>query len=183
VGRRTNATNFRQLKSRSLAERTRYAGVYAYGRRRYRRTAAGKKIEPTRQSRDGIACIPNAPAGYLTGDQYQENRRILESHGHGTKGAPRCPSIAGRPMDEAVGRLVAEKMTPAAVELALHIRREIEVRQEEADRLRCRAIERAQLEADLAERRFMRVDPHNRLVANTLEADWNNKLRALLIRP
>jgi hypothetical protein len=78
---------------------------------------------------------------------------------------------------------VAEKMTPAAVELALHIRREIEVRQEEADRLRCRAIERAQLEADLAERRFMRVDPHNRLVANTLEADWNNKLRALLIRP
>jgi hypothetical protein len=70
-------------------------------------------------------------------------------------------------------------MTPAAVELALEIRREIEVRREEADRLRCRAIERAQFEADLAQRRFMLVDPENRLVADTLEAEWNDKLRAL----
>ena len=208
----------------------RYAGVYAYGRRRYRRTAEGKKVERRRQSSDWIACIPNAHPGYITWDQYQENLRILESNGrgyevartsppregsallqgravcglcgqhfrvryksrrggldawyvcdraNGTKGAPSCQSIAGRPVDEAVGRLVAERMTPAAVELALEIRREIEARQEEADRLRYRAIERAQIEADLAERRFMRVDPNNRLVADTLEADWNNKLRAL----
>jgi hypothetical protein len=70
-------------------------------------------------------------------------------------------------------------MTPAAVELALEIRREIEARQEEADQLRCRAIERAQMEADLAQRRFMLVDPNNRLVADTLESEWNDKLRAL----
>jgi hypothetical protein len=70
-------------------------------------------------------------------------------------------------------------MTPAAVELALEIRREIEARQQEADQLRCRAIERAQFEADLAQRRFMLVDPSNRLVADTLEAEWNDKLRAL----
>jgi hypothetical protein len=75
--------------------------------------------------------------------------------------------------------LVAEKMTPAAIELALEIRREIEARQEEADQLRCRAIERAQVEADLAQRRYMMIDPSNRLVADTLEADWNDKLRAL----
>ena len=41
------------------------------------------------------------------------------------------------------------------------------------------AIERAQIEADLAQRRFMLVDPSNRLVADTLEAEWNDKLRAL----
>ena len=70
-------------------------------------------------------------------------------------------------------------MTPAAVELALEIRREIEARYEEADQLRCRAIERAQIEADLAQRRFMLVDPSNRLVADTLEREWNDKLRAL----
>ena len=64
---------------------------------------------------------------------------------------------------------MAESMTPAAVELALEIRREIEARYEEADQLRCRAIERAQIEADLAQRRFMLVDPSNRLVADTLE--------------
>ena len=70
-------------------------------------------------------------------------------------------------------------MTPAAVDLALEIRREIEARHEEADQLRCRAIQRAQIAADLAQRRFMLVDPNNRLVADTLEAEWNDKLRAL----
>ena len=58
-------------------------------------------------------------------------------------------------------------MTPAAVDLALEIRREIEVRQEEADQLRRRAIERARIAADLAQRRFMLVDPGSRLVADT----------------
>jgi hypothetical protein len=34
-------------------------------------------------------------------------------------------------------------------------------------------------EAELAQRRYLRVDPDNRLVAESLEADWNHKLRAL----
>ena len=40
-------------------------------------------------------------------------------------------------------------------------------------------MERARYEAELAQRRYMRVDPENRLVADSLEADWNEKLRAL----
>ena len=99
--------------------------------------------------------------------------------GHTTRGEPSCQSIAGPPIDRAIGALIAERMTPAAVELALEIRREIEARYEEADQLRCRAMERAQIEADLAQRRFMLVDPSNRLVADTLEKEWNEKLRAL----
>ena len=90
-----------------------------------------------------------------------------------------CQSIAGPPVDQAIGMLIAEEMTPLAVELALEVRREIQARHEEADRLRCRAIERAQIEADLAQRRFMLVDPNNRLVADTLEGEWNDKLRIL----
>lgn len=96
-----------------------------------------------------------------------------------SRGEPSCQSIAGPPIEAAVGRLVAAAMTPAAIELALEIRREIEARQQEADALRYRAIERAEVEADLAQRRFMMTDPSNRLVADTLEADWNDKLRAL----
>ena len=99
--------------------------------------------------------------------------------GHTARGELNCQSIAGAPVDEAVGSLVAEEMTPAAVELAIEIRREVEARHEEADQLRCRAIERAQIAADLAQRRFMLVDPSNRLVADTLEREWNEKLRAL----
>jgi hypothetical protein len=90
-----------------------------------------------------------------------------------------CQSIAAAPIDAAIGSLVAKEMTPAAVELAIDIRREVEARHQEADQLRCRAIERAQIEADLAQRRFMLVDPSNRLVADTLEREWNEKLRAL----
>jgi hypothetical protein len=98
---------------------------------------------------------------------------------HGALGEPNCQSIAGPPIDNTIGALVVESMTPAAVELALEIRREIEARHDEADQLRCRAIQRAQIDADLAQRRFMLVDPNNRLVADTLEAEWNDKLRAL----
>lgn len=98
---------------------------------------------------------------------------------HGFNAEPNCQSIAGSPIDAAIEVLVVEKMTPAAVELALQIRAEVEARHEEADQLRCRAIERAQIDADLAQRRFMLVDPGNRLVADTLEAAWNEKLCAL----
>ena len=89
--------------------------------------------------------------------------------GHTARGELNCQSIAGAPIDEAIGSLVAEEMTPAAVELALEIRREVEARCEEADQLRCRAIERAQIEADLAQRRFMLVDP----ATVSLPTPWN----------
>jgi hypothetical protein len=40
-------------------------------------------------------------------------------------------------------------------------------------------VERARYEANLAQRRYMQVEPENRLVADTLEAEWNQKLQAL----
>jgi len=40
-------------------------------------------------------------------------------------------------------------------------------------------VERARHRAELARRRYLAVDPGNRLVAQTLEADWNQALRAL----
>ncbi len=92
---------------------------------------------------------------------------------------PHCQTIAGWPVDEVIGDLIAAEMTPHAVELALEIRKEIEARYDEADRLRRRAVERAQIDAELAQRRFMLVDPGNRLVADTLEREWNDKLRIL----
>ncbi|WP_245451984.1 hypothetical protein [Mesorhizobium waimense] len=38
-------------------------------------------------------------------------------------------------------------------------------------------LERTRHDAELARRRYMKVDPANRLVADTLEAEWNEKLR------
>jgi len=45
--------------------------------------------------------------------------------------------------------------------------------------LRAAHVERARYHADLARRRYLAVDPANRLVAGTLEAGWNTALRAL----
>ena len=42
-----------------------------------------------------------------------------------------------------------------------------------------RRAECARQHAELARRRYLAVDPDNRLVADTLEADWNDTLRAL----
>jgi hypothetical protein len=94
-------------------------------------------------------------------------------------GDPMCQSILGTGIDDAVGKLLVEAVTPVALELTLAVQQEIAARFDEADRLRRRQVERAQYEADLARHRYMQVDPANRLVADALEADWNARLRAL----
>jgi len=90
-----------------------------------------------------------------------------------------CQSVKGRGVDEAIGKLLVESVSPLALEVALQVQDELRSRAEESDQLRKQQVERARYEADLARRRYMRVDPENRLVADSLEADWNDKLRAL----
>ena len=92
---------------------------------------------------------------------------------------PVCQSIPGGGVDEAVGRLLMECVTPLALEVALKVQEELQARLEEADRLRQQHVQRAQYEADQARVRYLRVDPNNRLVADTLETQWNDKLRSL----
>ena len=94
-------------------------------------------------------------------------------------GLPPCQRILGRELDRAVGDLLVETVSPLALEVALAVQEELQARAEEADRLRRQQVERARYEAELAQRRYLRVDPDNRLVADSLEADWNQKLRAL----
>lgn len=90
-----------------------------------------------------------------------------------------CQDVSGGVVDEAVGRLVLESVSPLALEVSLQVQQELQSRLAEADRLRRQQVERAQYEADQARVRFMRVDPNNRLVADTLEGLWNEKLRNL----
>jgi DNA invertase Pin-like site-specific DNA recombinase len=90
-----------------------------------------------------------------------------------------CQRIPGGGIDEAVGQLLVASVTPLALDVALQIQGEIQARLDEANRLRQQQVQRAQYEADRARIRYMRVDPNNRLVADTLEGQWNEKLRIL----
>jgi DNA invertase Pin-like site-specific DNA recombinase len=94
-------------------------------------------------------------------------------------GRPVCQSVNGEQIDKRIGELLVETMTPLALDVTLAVQQELETRMEEVDRLRRKQVERARYDADLAQRRYMHVDPAHRLVADSLEAEWNNKLRAL----
>src|ERR1700737_4439268 len=88
-----------------------------------------------------------------------------------------CQSVPGKLVDAAVAALMIELMTPMTLAVTLEVQRELEARAAETDAARRQHVERMQYEAELARRRYMKVDPDNRLVADTLEADWNGKLR------
>jgi len=90
-----------------------------------------------------------------------------------------CQWISGRVVDTVISDLLLESFTPLAVELAFQIQEELKNRYESLDRVRKQHLQRLEYEADMARRRYMQVDPENRLVADTLEADWNNKLKAV----
>ena len=90
-----------------------------------------------------------------------------------------CQSVPGRTVDQAISNLLLDLMQPMTLQVAIAVQQEVEARVTETDTLRRKHVERAQYEAELARRRFMKVDPDNRLVADTLEAEWNNKLRSL----
>jgi DNA invertase Pin-like site-specific DNA recombinase len=92
---------------------------------------------------------------------------------------PPCQSIPGESIDKAIGELLLEVVEPHALEVALLVQEQVQAKIEQADQLRYQQVERARYETELARRRYMQVDPDNRLVADSLEAEWNEKLRDL----
>src|SRR5215468_1495084 len=93
--------------------------------------------------------------------------------------APACQIIPGTGLDEAVSQVVLEAVTPAALDVALEVFDELCRRKAEIDRLQRAQVERAREEAELAQSQFMLVRPEHRLVADTLEQQWNQKLARL----
>jgi DNA invertase Pin-like site-specific DNA recombinase len=90
-----------------------------------------------------------------------------------------CQRVPGGVVDQAISSLLLELMQPMTLEVALAVQQEVETRVTQTDALRQKHVERAQYETELARRRYMKVDPDNRLVADSLEAEWNDKLRIL----
>jgi hypothetical protein len=162
---------------------------YEENQLRLRDNAAARGVEHrTCPPREGPALLQGlvlcgiCGAGMSPRYHAREERLVPEyvCRGRGNKQAePKCQSIPGAGVDDTIGRLLVEAVTPMALEVALAVQEELRIRFEEADNVRRQQVERARYEAELARRRYMRIDPDNRLVADELEADWNAKLRAL----
>ena len=93
--------------------------------------------------------------------------------------APRCQSITSAFIDRAIAVLLIELVEPVALETALSVHQELQARNDEVAALREQAVQRTREAAELARRRYMETDPGNRLVADVLEAEWENGLQAV----
>lgn len=87
-----------------------------------------------------------------------------------------CFRVPAEHIDAGVTRLFLEAVQPSEIELALAVANETERQGADVDRQWKLRLDRARYEARLAERRYKAVDPDNRVVARTLEREWNEKL-------
>ena len=90
--------------------------------------------------------------------------------------APTCQSLRGDGLDAAVARTFLDAIQPAHLEVALAALAGLAAQARPRERQGHLRLERAQYEADLARRRCLAVEPENRLVARSLEREWNEKL-------
>jgi len=88
-----------------------------------------------------------------------------------------CLRVGGVRVDRAVVESFLEAMAPAGLEAAIAAQSLGEAQDQHALKQFSLQAERARYEAERAERRYRAVEPENRLVARTLETEWENKIR------
>jgi DNA invertase Pin-like site-specific DNA recombinase len=93
-----------------------------------------------------------------------------------TYGGRHCQSISARPVDACVSALVLDAISPSALDVSLQVAEDIELERQQIHDGWKQRLERADYEIALARRRYEAVDPDNRLVARTLERDWEAAL-------
>jgi DNA invertase Pin-like site-specific DNA recombinase len=138
--------------------------------------------------REGVALLQGRVVCGICGARmrvrYQEVSGKLEPYYVCTENSVRradkpCQTVRGCAIDEAISALMMQSIAPAAIDVALAVEEEIAGRIEQATAQRVKQLTRARYEAELARRRYLNVDSANRLVADTLEAEWNERLRRL----
>lgn len=93
-------------------------------------------------------------------------------------GGALCQSLVGEPLDGLVSQLVLRALEPAALEISLKVAEDLETERQQLHRQWQQRLERARYEAERAARQYQAVEPENRLVARTLEHQWEQALVA-----
>ena len=91
-------------------------------------------------------------------------------------GSERCQSVGGRRIERVVLDAVFEALQPAGIEATLRALEQTEDDHQARVRSAGLELERAQIHAERARRQFDACEPENRLVARTLEREWEQRL-------
>jgi DNA invertase Pin-like site-specific DNA recombinase len=92
--------------------------------------------------------------------------------------ASACQSLVGEPLEQLVSAQILQVVTPAGLELSRRAAHDCERERSTLDRHWRLRVERARQHADRAFRQYNAVEPENRLVARTLERQWEEALLA-----
>ncbi len=148
-----------------------------------------RKIQANRTSQEGPGA-PRQGEALLSGliycgkcqrrmmVHYNSRRRgCYECRGDVYIGGPRCQSVSARAVDAVVAEQILRAAEPAALEASLAAVADIE--QERATLLRQwqLKVERANYDEERARRQYNACEPENRLVARTLERQWEEALQ------
>ncbi|MEX2578390.1 MAG: recombinase family protein [Verrucomicrobiales bacterium] len=101
------------------------------------------------------------------------NREAVNGRGHW------CMRVGGVKVDQAVADAFLDAIAPAGLEAAIEAQGIQDAEHQSALKQFRLQVEGVRYETRRAERRYQAVDPENRLVARTLEAEWESKLEEL----
>jgi len=93
--------------------------------------------------------------------------------------AMHCMRVGGVQIDAAVSSAFLSMITPAGIEAALLVEKNSDAQHDAAIAQWRMQVERNRYEAERAERRYRAVEPENRLVCRSLEAEWERRLSAV----
>src|SRR5258708_39822454 len=94
-------------------------------------------------------------------------------------GGQRCQEVRAIAVDMQVEQRFLAALEPDQLALALAALQQLEQGEQAEQQQWNFRLERAQYEAKRAERQYQAVEPENRLVARSLERQWEDKLRAI----
>lgn len=138
-------------------------------------------------AREGLALLQGllicGVCGYRLNTRYKGNNGICPTYQCSQRWTALEPhhsvSIGAKHLDHAISERILVALKPQQIEIAIKAFEELEQRSQSLEKQWLMKIERAKYESQLAQRRYQEVDPSNRLVAGTLEKDWNDALTNL----
>jgi DNA invertase Pin-like site-specific DNA recombinase len=102
--------------------------------------------------------------------------RYCCTRAQGMYGMASCQTVGGRRIERLVTDAVFKALAPAAIDATLRAIEQLTDTHQARIRSAELELERARQDADRARRQFDRCEPENRLVARTLESEWEQQL-------